>query len=95
MQRMRRSIRIFFNEARAQVIIVELKKSKQTERQAMTELLAYEHEVKNYFPFLSNLDLCFVLVSTEYSPLLEHSVAALTTWESKQILCLNPLCQHD
>ncbi|HTU44980.1 MAG TPA: hypothetical protein VMF91_07955 [Bryobacteraceae bacterium] len=79
---------VLVDEERAQVIIVELKKSKQTERQALTELLAYEHEIRNYVPFLSNLELSFVLVSTEFSPLLEHSIAALTTWESKQILCL-------
>jgi hypothetical protein len=79
---------LLIDESRGQVIIVELKKSRQTERQALTELLAYEHEVKNYLPFLSDLDLCFVLIATEFGPLLEHSVAALTTWESKQILCL-------
>lgn len=76
------------NPERSVLILMELKRSGQTARETITELLAYEHEVRNHLPFLSNLDICHVIVSTEYTPLLDHSIAGLVTWESKQILCL-------
>ena len=54
-----------------------------------------QHEVRNHLPFLSNPDLSYVLISTEFSSLLEHSILALTTWESKDILCLKVLNAHE
>lgn len=79
---------LIHNPGTQTLIIVEIKKSRQTERQALTELLAYEHEVRNHLPFLSDLNLCYVLVSTEFSTLLDHSISSLIAWESKQVLCL-------
>jgi hypothetical protein len=70
------------------IIIVEIKRSNQTAREALTELLAYDHEVKNLLPFLSNFEVLFCIISTDYSTLLDHSITGLTTWESKQVLCL-------
>jgi len=70
------------------VIVVEIKRSSQTEREAITELLGYEHEIRNHFPFLSNLDICFILISTGFSTLLDHSVSSLLMWGKKQVLCL-------
>lgn len=79
------------NRERSVLILMELKRSGQTAREAITELLAYEHEVRNHLPYLSNLDICHVIVSTDYTALLDHSVAGLLTWESKQILCLKAI----
>ena len=79
---------ILISEEERKIIIVEIKRSDQTAREALTELLAYDHEVKNLLPFLSNFEVLFCIVSTDYSTLLDHSVTGLTTWESKQILCL-------
>lgn len=70
------------------LILVELKRGNKTEREALTELLAYEHEVKNHFPFLSHLDVCLIVVATDFKPLLDHSIAGAVTWNGKQILCL-------
>lgn len=70
------------------LVIFELKKSTQTERQALTELLAYEHEVKNILPFLSNYDTTFVLISTEWSVLLQHAAGSAIAWSNKNLLCL-------
>ena len=70
------------------IIIFEFKKSKQAERQTLTELLAYEQEIKNIMPMLTNYDVKFVVVTTEWSPLLQHSVASKVTWSNRQILCL-------
>lgn len=67
---------------------VEVKGSRQTEREAVTELLGYEHEVRNHLPFSSNSDVSLVIVSTEYAPLLSHSIATLAVWQRKDVLCL-------
>lgn len=79
---------VCINPESQQIIIFEIKKSTQTERQALTELLAYEHEIKNLLPFLSSYDLTFVLVSTEWSVLLEHAAGSAISWASKNLLCL-------
>ncbi|WP_460105980.1 hypothetical protein [Pseudomonas sp. S3_H06] len=79
---------VCINPESQQIIIFEIKKSTQTERQALTELLAYEHEIKNLLPFLSSYDLTFVLVSTEWSVLLEHAAGSAISWANKNLLCL-------
>lgn len=79
---------VVFNQAEGKLIIIEIKKSAKTIRETLTEMLAYDHEIRNLVPFLSNFEILFCIVSTEYSTLLNHSIAGLTTWESKQILCL-------
>ncbi|MDJ0597786.1 MAG: hypothetical protein QNJ37_02930 [Crocosphaera sp.] len=79
---------ILFNQYQEKIILIELKRSKKTARETLTEMLAYEHEVRNFLPFLSNFEILFCIVSTEYPNLLSHSITNLTTWESKQILCL-------
>lgn len=79
---------VCINPESQQIIIFEIKKSTQTERQALTELLAYEHEIKNLLPFLSSYDLTFVLVSTEWSVLLEHAAGSAISWSNKNLLCL-------
>ena len=79
---------ILCNEENGKIIILEIKKSKATARETLTEMLAYEYEIKNLLPFLSNFEVLYCILSTEYSTLLDHSVSSLITWESKQILCL-------
>lgn len=71
------------------LVIFELKKASQTGRQAVTELLAYEQEVKNLLPLLSNYDVNFVLISTEWSTLMDHAVASAIAWSGRKILCLD------
>jgi hypothetical protein len=70
------------------VYLIELKRSTQTSREAITELLGYEHEIKNYLPFLANHDLNFILISSEWSTLLDHSAASACAWSRKKLLCL-------
>lgn len=79
---------VCINPESQQIVIFEIKKSTQTERQALTELLAYEHEIKNLLPFISSYDLTFVLVSTEWSVLLEHAAGSAISWANKNLLCL-------
>lgn len=70
------------------MLLFEIKRSSKTERETLTELLAYEQEIKNHLPFLSNDELLVVVVATEFSPLLDHSLAMMVAWERRRILCL-------
>jgi len=81
---------VCINPEEQSVVIFELKKAHQTGRQALTELLAYEHEVKNLLPLLSNFDFNFVLISPEWSTLMDHAVSAAIAWSNRKILCLKP-----
>lgn len=80
---------LLINQEENKLIILEIKRSIKTTRETLTEMLAYDHEIRNSLPFLSNFEILFCVVSTEYSTLLKHSITGLVTWESKQILCLH------
>ena len=79
---------LLFNPETATFIIVEIKRSDKAEREAITELLAYEHELQNLFPFMSKIEVYFILISADYKPLLEHSLSSLTLWQNRKILPL-------
>lgn len=79
---------LLFNAETATFIIVEIKRSDKAEREAITELLAYEHELQNLFPFMSKIEVCFVLISADYKPLLEHSIYSLILWQNRKVLSL-------
>ena len=79
---------VAYNRQQHAFVVIEIKDDKQTEREALTELLAYEHEIQNYIPLSGSFDVAYVLMSTVWSPLLQHSAAGLVTWTNKQILCL-------
>lgn len=85
---LRPDIVLFNPDGNYTFIIVEIKKEKQTEREAITELLAYQQEIKNACPFISDKDINFVLISKDWSPLLKHSVENINSWTSKSILPL-------
>lgn len=80
---------VLLNQEEGKIVILEIKRSVKTARETLTEMLAYDHEIRNLLPFLSNFEILFCVVSTEYSTLLNHSITGLATWESKQILCLH------
>lgn len=69
-------------------LLVELKRAKQTAREAITELLAYDHELRNNLPFLPGRDVCLVIIATEFTTLLDHSIAHVVGWEGRKVLCL-------
>ncbi len=69
-------------------VAIEVKKDRATARETATELLAYEHEILNHIPFASANDILMVVVSREFSPLLDHAITGLITWGRKRILCL-------
>ncbi len=71
------------------VVVFEIKRARATARETVTELLAYEQEVRNHLPFAARTDICFVVVSTDYSPLLDHSLVSLIAWHGLKVLCLH------
>ncbi|PBB64600.1 hypothetical protein CK228_32475 [Mesorhizobium sp. WSM4312] len=81
---------VCINPERQSVVLFELKKTAQTGRQALTELLAYEQEIKNLLPLVCDYDFSFVLVSPEWSPLIDHAVSGAIAWSGRNILCLTP-----
>lgn len=80
---------IAYNPESRVIVLFEVKRDKGPERQAISELAGYEHELQNFFPFLSNMDICFVLVAKDWSDLMSHGLAGLTTWAGKQCLALS------
>lgn len=76
------------NSERSTFAIVELKRSSQTEREAITELLAYTIELKNHLPHIADRDINLVIISTEFNVLLDHSIASLLLGSKFNILAL-------
>ncbi|MBL7951769.1 MAG: hypothetical protein JNM62_08610 [Flavobacteriales bacterium] len=70
------------------IVLFELKKGTQTGREAVTELLAYDHELRNALPFLCNEHALLVVIATEFSTLLDHAVANAVLWQERSVLCL-------
>ncbi|WP_373765263.1 hypothetical protein [Delftia acidovorans] len=80
---------VCFNSEKQNIVLFELKISNSAGRQAITELAAYEQEIKNHLPLMSDYDVNMVLVSAEWSVLMDHSVSSAVTWSGKKILCLH------
>ncbi|MBA4240442.1 MAG: hypothetical protein C0448_06935 [Sphingobacteriaceae bacterium] len=76
------------NPETGQLLLWELKKDKQTEREAVTELLAYALEIKNHLPLIPNSDIKLVIVSTKFNTLLEHAISMVLLGTNFDILCL-------
>ncbi|UZE30771.1 hypothetical protein [Pseudomonas asplenii] len=77
-----------FNAETKTLVVFEVKRASETERQTVTELAGYEQELRNMLPFLGNFDVCFVVVAAEWSTLLVHAVGSMNAWSGKQCLAL-------
>lgn len=76
---------VLFNE-NASYILIELKTQRGSERQGVQELLAYSMAIKMQAPYVN--DFVYVIVSNDWSSLLEYGVRALIL-DGKKVL---PLC---
>lgn len=72
--------------------IIEVK-SKQTERQAFTELLAYSSHLKQIFMPLSNVDIAHILIAPMESRIVRESILNGIVYERKFTFALIPI--HD
>ena len=68
---------VLFNRRLGKIVLVELKDDALPEREAVAELLAYEREIRNHFPFLGQPEVVFVLIARHWSDLLTHAYAGL------------------
>jgi len=82
---------LIFNYETNEIVVIENKVSKQTEREALTELFGYTQEIRNCLPFISDYDISYILISTEYNTLLDHSISSQILNTEINILCLRPL----
>lgn len=78
--------------------LLELKVGKHTEREAITELLAYLVEIRNHLPYLNNHEISLIIISESFNPLLTHAALQLLSFFDINIMCLyfeykqNDLC---
>lgn len=79
---------LLFNYETNEIIVIENKISKKTEREAVTELLGYGQEIRNSLPFISDFDISYIIISTEFNTLLDHSISAQILSTESKILCL-------
>lgn len=77
---------IAYNTSSLQVALIELKVSDSSEREAVTELSAYTLGLHNKFHGLSNLQVIWIPISTEWRVTLMSAVELLMLW--KNILTL-------
>lgn len=80
---------VCYNPEKRVFVIFEIKRDKLTERQALTELYAYEQEIRNILPFIGNSEIQTVLISKDWDTLLEHAVSNYNSWSNKNCLALS------
>ena len=68
--------------------IIELKVSGNAERQAVTEVTAYQAELMNYLPGLSYNHFPLIIIAQDYKALLRHSISSLLL-DNQNVLCLS------
>lgn len=83
-----------FNRERKMLVVFEVKRAGETERQTVTELAGYEQELRNLLPFLGSFDVCFVVVAADWTTLLTHAIGSMNAWSGKRCLALR-LSEHD
>ncbi|RZK26897.1 MAG: hypothetical protein EOO43_01435 [Flavobacterium sp.] len=81
---------ILFNRLKRQIVVIENKTSGQTERESITELFGYAHEIRNHLPFFSDYDINYILIATDFNTLLDHSLAGQLLISDINLLCLKP-----
>lgn len=77
------------------ITIIELKKSKQTERQAYTELLAYAGHLHSIFPTISKDDITYVLVSPMKERIVREATIHSFIFDEKPVFAYIPTWTDD
>lgn len=82
-------------EGRNGLTVVELKKSRQTERQAFTELLAYGGHLKTVFSPMSKMDIAYVLISPMEERIVREATINSILYDKIHIITLIPTFEND
>lgn len=80
------------SESTGIIIIIELKKSQQTERQAFTELLAYANHFCSIFPGVNETAITSVLVAPMETRTVKDAYVQEVLLNKKNIVALIPSC---
>lgn len=77
------------------VSIIEIKKSKQTERQAYTELLAYGSHIRTKFAPMSKVDVNYILISPMEERIVREATIQNLIYDNYYVFALIPEYQND
>ncbi|MBO0409205.1 hypothetical protein [Aeromonas hydrophila] len=83
-------IDLFGNTSENGISIIELKKSKQTERQAFTELLGYSNHMCSIFPGATEANVTSILISPMESRIVRDAFVQELVFNRKNIIALIP-----
>jgi hypothetical protein len=72
------------------IVVIELKKSSQTERQAFTELLAYSNHLTTLFPGMCREDIIYVLISPMNTRIVREAYVQTLIFDKRPICALVP-----
>ncbi|WP_198153625.1 hypothetical protein, partial [Thalassobacillus sp. C254] len=72
------------------ISIIELKKSRQTERQAFTELLAYSNHLISLFPTMSKEDIIYILISPMEERIVREAFLHALLVDGKRVIAFIP-----
>jgi len=81
---------VALSSQRDRMIIVELKKSAQTERQSFTELLAYSNHLKITFPGMSREDIVYVLIAPMQTRIVKEAFIQTLVFDKRPIFAFVP-----
>lgn len=77
------------------IVIVELKKSEQTERQAYTELLAYGNHIRNLFPPMCKADVVYLLIAPMKERIVREATVHTILYDHNSVCALIPSWDDD
>jgi hypothetical protein len=77
------------------IAVIELKKSKQTERQAFTELLAYGSHLRTTFAPMSKMDIVYILISPMEERIVRDATIHNIIYDRNDIFALIPSWKKD
>ncbi|MCD7907659.1 MAG: hypothetical protein LUH04_08265 [Clostridium sp.] len=83
------------NKDNSSFVLIEIKKDSQSEREAITELMAYALEIKNHLPQIADSDIHLILLSTTFNTLLTHSFCSLLLGTRFSLLALKATSDRD
>jgi hypothetical protein len=79
---------ILFSRRTGHFVIFEIKRDWLATREAVTELFAYEQEIRNQMPYISSDQIMYVIVSDSYPTLLTHAIGQAILWQRKNVLAV-------
>lgn len=77
------------------IVIIELKKSKQTERQSYTELLAYSNHLRNTFAPMCKADIVYLLIAPMHERIVREATINTLLYDNNNVCALIPSWENN